>query len=202
MVWKDEGEVSVSFKIVQEKQCIWEVILEGNRDKIYDININLAQGRLGEQVKLSGQTPSDTINPGIYKWGCMGVGSFDEKSLVTLRSSGRGSGEYDCKLDCVASGKLYLGKSKNGLDIVMEGTSVAASKLVGTIALLYEHYEKQIENENGIYNSYNLPNTKMMRRWVKNQLLTLNGQSYPNMNQGYGILNTKKLSMFIDSPSV
>lgn len=193
--WEKTGQLVIMFRIVQQRECEWDVIVEGDNSMEYGLGISLAEGSLSDQVTLSTSTVMNTMNIGIYKWGAIGVGSFDIQAFVTMRSSGRTSPKYVHRLDCVADGKLYLNKiGENGASI-LEGTSLAASKVVGAVALLYEYYIQVADID---YTSTQTPNTHMMKRWLRGQLNNLPEQEYPNMSQGYGILDIRRLSNFVN----
>ena len=193
--WEDNGELTINFRILQERRIKWKVIIEGDNSSKYEMNITLAEGKLSQNVTLSKSEGLDTINTGIYRCGAIGVGSFDTQSFVTMQSSGRTSKKYINRLDCVADGKIYLNKvGQNGATMI-EGTSVACSKVVGAVALLYEYFIENVAVDSK--NEY-LPNTQMMRRWLRAMLTGLPEQDYPSISQGYGILDTKKLYKFIN----
>ncbi len=193
--WEDSGEFSINFKILQETNINWQVVIEEANISEGDISISLAEGDLSRDIVLSSSTGSNTMNTGIYRWGAIGVGSFDTHALVTMKSSGRASKQYANRLACVADGRIYLDKlGENGATMI-EGTSIACSKVIGVLVLLYEYFMRNIE---AYSKNANIPNTPMMKRWLRGQLSTLSEQEYPNMSQGYGVLDINKVSEFIN----
>ena len=141
---------------------------------------------------LSRWTALDTMNQAAYKWKAIGVGSFDVESLVVSSGSGRTSGKNISNLDCVAKGRVYLGGDEKDSGQILEGTSVAASRVVGAIAALYSKWEMEKGSD--------FPNTQMMRRWLGYQLRQVTDQQYPHINQGNGILDIEKLQSTLIVP--
>ena len=132
------------------------------------------------------------MNQAAYKWKAIEVGSFDVESLVVSSGSGRTSEKNLLNLDCVAKGRVYLRGNEKDSGQTLEGTNVAASRVVGAIAALYSKWE----TEKGI----DFPNTQMMRRWLGYQLRQIPGQQYPHINQGKGVLDFEKLQSTLIVP--
>ena len=114
------------------------------------------------------------------------VGTFNNKtdSMWIGSSKGpiRGRG---IKPDIVASGVDIISTYKNGTYNTGTGTGVSSSIVTGVLALLMEYLEKQD----------NVPRLSLFTQVLKTYLILgatkLEIYTYPNVSQGYGILNLK-----------
>ena len=184
--WEEmSGQMILKFRIIKSPQQDWRLILESQGNKAMHLTVNLLEGKDGPSPTLSPSCVRDTINPAIYKWSAIGVGSFDIENLVVSSSSGRTSEKNEAYLECVAEGRTYFKEDRINQEVLLEGTGVATSRVAGAIATLYSKWYAEKQKD--------LPNTPMMKKWLEHQLKELPGQQYPNLSQGKGILDLEKL---------
>ena len=149
------------------------------------IDIWLAQQELNPYVTLEPSTPFISLGSNATIAGLLSIGGYDHNNLVVLAASGRGyNWGGDIVPDCVTLGKVRMLSSSNEWCNI-EGTAISASFLAGTVALLYEKWCK----EEGMPYA----NSLIMHSKILNSLERFSGVSYPNPNQGYGVLKLQDL---------
>lgn len=188
----NSGQLVIRFRIEQEVQQTWQLFLNAEEDKLLKLSISLSEQEVNSGATLSSWTALSTVNPAPAKWSAIGVGNFDTKALVMRGGSGRTNHSNQAGLSCVAEGRANIQLNEKGEVLWLEGTAVAASLVTGAVATLYSKWQM----EKG--KSY--PNTKMMQKWLEQQLTQLPEQTYPHFSQGDGILDLKKLEVTLMAP--
>ncbi|KPI52824.1 peptidase S8 [Clostridioides difficile] len=181
------GKENLEIRLRDIKPGVWilrltsELIIGGEYD-IYLPNKNL----IAPDTRFLDPDSVATITMYAASDDVITVGTFNNKtdSMWIGSSKGpiRGRG---IKPDIVASGVDIISTYKNGTYNTGTGTGVSSSIVTGVLALLMEYLEKQ----------NNIPRLSLFTQVLKTYLILgatkLDIYTYPNVSQGYGILNLK-----------
>ncbi len=123
---------------------------------------------------------------------CITVGVYNEKTNSMWIGSSKGPhSENKIKPDIVASGVDIISTFPNNTYTTATGSGVSSSAVSGVLALIIEYISRQTSFPR--YSLYNEPlKTYLMVAATRNSLY-----SYPNISQGYGLLNYPKTIIMI-----
>lgn len=183
--WLLSGTTVIRIELKDIKPGIWtiriipEYIINGNYN-IYIPNRNI----ISPNTRLLDGDSSYTITRlGLLKE-VITIGVYNEKTNSMWLGSSKGPhGQYEIKPDIVASGvdiiSTFLDKNYN----TATGSGVSSSIVCGILALMMEYILSQTDLPK--YSLYNEPlKTYLMIGSTQNELYT-----YPNISQGFGLLN-------------
>ena len=144
----------------------------------------LAQETFNKNVTLQDADAYITLGSPAASAGAITVGNFNTEDLVVSGASGRG---YSVA-GMITPVFVTQGFVKAPYDVtghtVIEGTGVATSLVGGLVAILYEKW--MIEKGIPYANSY------VMRSRLLGIIKQYEGATYPNQNEGYGVLDMSK----------
>ncbi|XAM51178.1 hypothetical protein TVTCOM_12880 [Terrisporobacter vanillatitrophus] len=183
--WLLSGGTVIKIKLRDIKPGIWtiriipEYIINGNYN-LYIPNRNI----ISPTTRFLDGDSSYTITRfGLLKY-VITVGVYNEKTNSMWLGSSKGPhGERQIKPDIVASGVDVISTFLNNTYNTGTGSGISSSIVCGILALIMEYILKQTYLPR--YSLYNEPlKTYLMIGATKNSLYT-----YPNISQGYGLLN-------------
>ncbi|WP_312286052.1 bile acid germinant receptor pseudoprotease CspC [Terrisporobacter sp.] len=183
--WLLSGGTVIKIKLKDIKPGIWtiriipEYIINGNYN-LYIPNRNI----ISPTTRFLDGDSSYTITRfGLLKY-VITVGVYNEKTNSMWLGSSKGPhGENKIKPDIVASGVDVISTFLNNNYNTGTGSGISSSIVCGILALIMEYILKQSHLPR--YSLYNEPlKTYLMIGATKNSLY-----NYPNISQGYGLLN-------------
>lgn len=191
--WLLSGGTVIKIKLNDIKPGIWtiriipEYIINGNYN-LYIPNRNI----ISPTTRFLDGDSSYTITRfGLLKY-VITVGVYNEKTNSMWLGSSKGPhGENKIKPDIVASGVDVISTFPNNAYNTGTGSGISSSIVCGILALIMEYILKQTHLPR--YSLYNEPlKTYLMIGATQNSLYT-----YPNISQGYGLLNYQNTLMKI-----
>lgn len=191
--WLLSGGTVIKIKLRDIKPGIWtiriipEYIINGNYN-LYIPNRNI----ISPTTRFLDGDSSYTITRfGLLKY-VITVGVYNEKTNSMWLGSSKGPhGENQIKPDIVASGVDVISTFLDNTYNTGTGSGISSSIVCGILALIMEYITKQTHLPR--YSLYNEPlKTYLMIGATKNSLYT-----YPNISQGYGLLNYQNTLMKI-----
>ncbi|WP_278244862.1 bile acid germinant receptor pseudoprotease CspC [Terrisporobacter glycolicus] len=183
--WLLSGGTVIKIKLRDIKPGIWtiriipEYIINGNYN-LYIPNRNI----ISPTTRFLDGDSSYTITRfGLLKY-AITVGVYNEKTNSMWLGSSKGPhGERQIKPDIVASGVDVISTFLNNTYNTGTGSGISSSIVCGILALIMEYILKQTHLPR--YSLYNEPlKTYLMIGATQNSLYI-----YPNISQGYGLLN-------------
>lgn len=191
--WLLSGSTAIKIKLRDIKPGIWTIriipkyIINGNYN-LYIPNRNI----ISATTRFLDADSSYTITRfGLLK-NIITIGVYNEKtSSLWLGSSKGPHGEDQIKPDIIASGVDIISTFFNNTYNTATGSGVSSSIVCGILALIMEFILKQTDLPR--LSLYNEPlKTYLMIGATQNSLYT-----YPNISQGYGLLNYQNTIMKI-----
>ena len=183
--WLLSGATLIKIKLRDIKPGIWtiriipEYIINGNYN-LYIPNRNI----ISPTTRFLDGDSSYTITRfGLLRY-VITVGVYNEKTNSMWLGSSKGPhGENQIKPDIVASGVDVISAFPNNTYNTGTGSGISSSIVCGILALIMEYILKQTHLPR--YSLYNEPlKTYLMIGSTQNSLY-----NYPNISQGYGLLN-------------
>lgn len=180
----DSGEKRIIFSIETDKKGEWQMAFYSKEEHPNEMHLWLAQQPLNKAT-IDSPEGSITIGGLACTEEVLTVGAFNPNTLTVLRASGRGyNGKNQIKPEFVTKGeKCLFDEHTKGL-VKLYGTVVAASITAGIVAAFYEQLKTQ--------NNISLPNTQVIKQLLFQYLENLEPQVYPNISEGYGILDCNR----------
>lgn len=185
--WLLSGTTVIKIRLKDIKPGIWTIriipqyIINGNFN-LYIPNRNI----ISPTTRFLDGDSSFTITRFALLKGVITVGVYNQKTNSMWLGSSKGPhGENQLKPDIVASGVDIISTYINNTYNTATGSGVSSSIVCGVLALIMEY----ISNETDLsrYSLYGEPlKTYLMIGATKNTLY-----SYPNISQGFGLLNYK-----------
>ena len=183
--WLLSGGTVIKIKLKDIKPGIWtiriipEYIINGN----YNLYIPNRNTISPTTRFLDGDSSYTITRFGLLKY-VITVGVYNEKTNSMWLGSSKGPhGENKIKPDIVASGVDVISTFLNNNYNTGTGSGISSSIVCGILALIMEYILKQSHLPR--YSLYNEPlKTYLMIGATKNSLY-----NYPNISQGYGLLN-------------
>lgn len=186
--WVKSGNEELSIKLKNVRPGIWtlrifpEFIINGNYS-VYLPNKNL----ISPQTRFIDPSSESTITMlGIIKQ-VITVGAYNDRTNSMWIGSSKGPlTKRQIKPDIVAPGVDIIGPYKNDTYNTATGTGVSSSIVSGVIAIIMDYIISQEEE------SRNLLFTEPLKTFLMLGATKKSIYSYPNVLQGYGILNLEK----------
>lgn len=191
--WLFSGTTVINIKLRDIKPGIWtiriipEYIINGNYN-LYIPNRNI----ISPTTRFLDADSSFTITRFGLVREIITIGTYNEKTnSMWLESSKGPHGESEIKPDIVAPGVDIISTFLNNTYNTGTGSGVSSSIVCGILALIMEYILKQTDlPRNSLYNE---PlKTYLMIGTTQNSLY-----NYPNISQGFGLLNYQKTIMKI-----
>ncbi|MGL5313059.1 MAG: S8 family serine peptidase, partial [Peptostreptococcaceae bacterium] len=186
--WIASGKQRLEIKLNDVKPGVWtlrltpEFIVNGQYD-IYLPNKNI----ISEKTRFLDPDSIATVTMYGAERDYITIGTFNDKTdsmwLGSSKGPIRGIG---IKPDMVAPGVDIIGTSNDGKYNTGTGTGISSSIISGVLAIIMEYLIEQTQDAKLILFSEVLK-TYLMLGATKKDIYT-----YPNISQGYGILNLKR----------
>ncbi|MBC6002755.1 S8 family peptidase [Paeniclostridium sp. NSJ-45] len=185
--WLESGYQELNINLYDIKPGIWtlrlipEFIIEGIYD-VYLPNKNI----MSQETRFSDPASTSTITMYAAPENVITIGAYNDKTDSIWIGSSKGPiKKRGIKPDIVAAGVDIIAPYKNNSYNTSIGTGVSASIVSGVLALIIQYIKDQYEFYQGSLYTQQLK-TYLMLGATKKDIYT-----YPNISQGYGILNLK-----------
>jgi Subtilase family. len=184
---ENTGDELIRIRFFDLKEGVWRFKLTGR--VILDGKFNAWIPQLGLSVggsKFISSDPYGTImNPSASSY-TITAAAYNQNNNTILSYSGISLlDDYIDKIDVAAGGVNALTTAPNNQTAVVNGTSVSAAVLAGACAMLFQW---------GIVEG-NYPNiySQTLKAYISRGVVQRSGDSYPNPQWGYGMLNILKI---------
>lgn len=184
---ENTGDELIRIRFFDLKEGVWRFKLTGR--VILDGKFNAWIPQLGLSVggsKFISSDPYGTImNPSASSY-TITAAAYNQNNNTILSYSGISLlDDYIDKIDVAAGGVNALTTAPNNQTAVVNGTSVSAAVLAGACAMLFQW---------GIVEG-NYPNiySQTLKTYISRGVVQRSGDSYPNPQWGYGMLNILKI---------
>lgn len=187
--WIESGEELININLINIKPGIWtvrlnpEFIINGEYN-IYLPNENL----ISKDTRFIDPNSMATITKYGVSDGVITIGVYDDKiNSIWIGSSKGNPNDYMIKPDIVAPGVNIISTYINVEYNTFTGSGVSSSIVCGVLALVIEYLMKES----------NIPKLSLYNEVLKTYLMIGTTQKdiydYPNISEGYGILNLRNL---------
>ncbi|WP_160686285.1 S8 family peptidase [Clostridium sp. C2-6-12] len=184
---ESSGDELIRIRFFNLKEGVWRFKLTGR--VILDGKFNAWIPQLGLTVggsKFISSDPYGTImNPSTSSY-LITAAAYNQNNNTILSYSGMTLlDDYIDKIDVAAGGVNALTTAPNNQTAIVNGTSVSAAVLAGACAMLFQW---------GIVEG-NYPNiySQTLKTYISRGAVQRSGDSYPNPQWGYGMLNILKI---------
>lgn len=182
------GSRYILFSINKMTRGDWQLLWEKQSSITGHIDLWLTQEPLNPYVRLKPSSPFTTLGSNATVDAVMSVAAFNLNYLVVAGSSGRGfAWNGTIKPLCASESENIIVYQKEWSKV--SGTAIAASVLLGTIAMLYEKWHE--ENDEPYANSL------IMNNLILSNLTQFLGENYPNKGQGYGVFEIRHIPQIL-----
>lgn len=185
--WLESGNEELTISLFDIKPGIWtlrlipEFIIEGNYD-VYLPNKNI----ISDETRFSDPASEATITMYAASDNVITIGTYNDKTDSIWIGSSKGPVKLSLiKPDIVAPGVDIISTYINSSYNTSIGTGVSASIVSGVLAIIFEYITSEYEFAKELLSVQPLK-TYLMLGATKKDIYT-----YPNITQGYGILNLK-----------
>lgn len=185
--WLESGNEELTISLYDIKPGIWtlrlipEFIIEGNYD-VYLPNKNI----ISNETRFSDPTSEATITMYGASEDVITIGAYNDKTDSIWIGSSKGPVKLSLiKPDIVAPGVDIISTYINSSYNTSIGTGVSASIVSGVLAIILEYITSKYEFSQKILTVKSLK-TYLMLGATKKDIYT-----YPNITQGYGLLDLK-----------
>lgn len=187
--WIATGELQIDISLRNIKPGIWtirlipEFILIGQYD-VYLPNKNL----ISKDTRFLDPSSMATITMYAANEGVITIGAYNDRvNSIWIGSSKGDSNGFKIKPDIIAPGVDIISTYINGEYNTFTGTGVSGSIVSGVLALVIEYLEEQST----------IPKLSLFNEVLKTYLMLGTTRKeiyeYPNLSEGYGLLNLKNL---------
>ena len=184
---ENTGDELIRIRFLNLKEGIWRFKLTGR--VILDGKFNAWIPQLGLSIggsKFISSDPYGTImNPSTSSY-VITAAAYNQNNNTILSYSGMTLlDDFIDKIDVAAGGVNALTTAPNNKTAIVNGTSVSAAVLAGACAMLFQW---------GIVEG-NYPNiySQTLKTYISRGVVQRSGDSYPNPQWGYGMLNILKV---------
>jgi len=184
---ENTGDQLIRIRFFNIKEGVWRLKLTGQ--SILDGKFNawiLQEGLSVNGTRFISSDPYGTImNPATSSY-VMTAAAYNQNNNTILSYSGMALlDDYIDKIDVAAGGVNALTVAPKNQTAIVNGTSVAAAILAGACVMLFQW---------GIVDG-NYPNiySQTIKTYISRGAVQRSGESYPNPQWGYGILNILKM---------
>lgn len=185
--WLESGTEELTISLYNIKPGIWtlrlipEFIIEGNYD-VYLPNKNI----ISEETRFSDPASEATITMYGASDNVITIGTYNDKTDSIWIGSSKGPINLDLiKPDIVAPGVDIISTYINNSYNTSIGTGVSSSIISGVLAIIFEYITSEYEFAEELLSVQPLKTYLMLGATKKDIYI------YPNITQGYGILNLK-----------
>lgn len=185
--WLESGNEELTISLYDIKPGIWtlrlipEFIIEGNYD-VYLPNKNI----ISDETRFSDPASEATITMYAASENVITIGTYNDKTDSIWIGSSKGPVKLSLiKPDIVAPGVDIISTYINSSYNTSIGTGVSSSIVSGVLAIIFEYITSEYEFAKELLSVQPLK-TYLMLGATKKDIYT-----YPNITQGYGILNLK-----------
>lgn len=185
--WLESGNEELTISLYNIKPGIWtlrlipEFIIEGNYD-VYLPNKNI----ISEETRFSDPASEATITMYAASENVITIGTYNDKTDSIWIGSSKGPVKLSLiKPDIVAPGVDIISTYINSSYNTSIGTGVSSSIVSGVLAIMFEYISSEYEFAKEILSVQPLKTYLMLGATKKDIYI------YPNITQGYGILNLK-----------
>lgn len=187
--WIATGELQIDINLRNIKPGIWtirlipEFILIGDYD-VYLPNKNL----ISKDTRFLDPSSMATITMYAASDGVITIGAYNDRvNSIWIGSSKGDSNGFKIKPDIIAPGVDIISTYINDGYNTFTGTGISGSIVSGVLALIIEYLEEQS----------NIPKLSLFNEVLKTYLMLGTTRKeiyeYPNLSEGYGLLNLKNL---------
>lgn len=185
--WLESGKEELIISLYDIKPGIWtlrllpEFILNGKFD-VYLPNKNI----ISEETRFSNPSSEATITMYAVPESVITVGAYNDKTDSIWIGSSKGPVNLEfVKPDIIAPGVDIISTYINNSYIASTGTGVSSSIVSGVLAVIFEYITSEHQVSKELLAPQPLKTYLMVGATKKNIYI------YPNISQGYGILNLK-----------
>ncbi|MCR1874778.1 bile acid germinant receptor pseudoprotease CspC [Paraclostridium bifermentans] len=185
--WLEAGNEELTISLYDIKPGIWtlrlipEFIIEGNYD-VYLPNKNI----ISEETRFSDPASEATISMYAASENVITIGTYNDKTDSIWIGSSKGPVKLSLiKPDIVAPGVDIISTYINSSYNTSIGTGVSSSIVSGVLAIMFEYITSEYEFAEELLSVQPLKTYLMLGATKKDIYI------YPNITQGYGILNLK-----------
>lgn len=185
--WLESGNEELTISLYDIKPGIWtlrlipEFIIEGNYD-VYLPNKNI----ISEETRFSDPASEATISMYAASENVITIGTYNDKTDSIWIGSSKGPVKLSLiKPDIVAPGVDIISTYINSSYNTSIGTGVSSSIVSGVLAIMFEYITSEYEFAEELLSVQPLKTYLMLGATKKDIYI------YPNITQGYGILNLK-----------
>lgn len=187
----NNGSQYILFSIENMIPGTWTIKLEQQSSVQGMIDLWLSQQQLNPSVILNPSIPFTTLGSNAAIDGPISVTSFDSRNFIILGSAGRGFGWNGIFNPICASRGVSILSSDDGWKNV-QGTAIAGSTLLGSVATLYNKWQVELEEP--------AANSLIMSNIILSNLYQFQGVTYPDKSQGYGVFQLELLPQLLGTP--
>lgn len=185
--WLEAGNEELTISLYDIKPGIWtlrlipEFIIEGNYD-VYLPNKNI----ISEETRFSDPASEATISMYAASENVITIGTYNDKTDSIWIGSSKGPVKLSLiKPDIVGPGVDIISTYINSSYNTSIGTGVSSSIVSGVLAIMFEYITSEYEFAEELLSVQPLKTYLMLGATKKDIYI------YPNITQGYGILNLK-----------
>ena len=185
--WLESGKEELIIRLYDIKPGIWtlrlipEFVINGGFD-VYLPNKNL----IAKETRFSSPSSESTITMYAVPENVITVGTYNDKTDSLWIGSSKGPVNLEVvKPDIIAPGVDIISTYINQSYISATGTGVSASIVVGVLAIIIEYILSEHDTSKELLSPQPLKTYLMVGATKKDIYI------YPNLSQGYGILNLK-----------
>lgn len=181
------GDQLMRIRLSDVKEGIWNFKLTGQfiLDGVFNAWIPQEGISRGGTRFVSSDPYGTIMNPGTSDYIITSAG-YNQTNNTVLNYSGIGFlSDYAVRVDIAAGGVNALTVAPNNTTAIVNGTSVAAAVVAGACAMLFQWGIVE-GNDPNIY-------SQTVKTYIQRGAVQRGGDTYPNPQWGYGILNVVKM---------
>ncbi|OPJ59266.1 S8 family peptidase [Clostridium chromiireducens] len=181
------GDQLIRIRLLDIKEGIWNFKLTGQviLDGVFNSWIPQEGVSVGGTRFVSSDPYGTITNPGTSDY-VITSAAYNQTNNTVLNYSGIGFlSDYAARVDIAAGGVNALTVAPNNTTAIVNGTSVSAAVVAGACAMLFQWGIVE-GNDPNIY-------SQTVKTYIQRGAVQRGGDSYPNPQWGYGILNVVKM---------
>ncbi|RII34759.1 peptidase S8 [Clostridium chromiireducens] len=181
------GDQLIRIRLLDIKEGIWNFKLTGQviLDGVFNAWIPQEGVSVGGTRFVSSDPYGTITNPGTSDY-IITAAAYNQTNNTVLNYSGIGFlSDYAVRVDIAAGGVNALTVAPNNTTAIVNGTSVSAAVVAGACAMLFQWGIVE-GNDPNIY-------SQTVKTYIQRGAIQRSGDSYPNPQWGYGILNVVKM---------
>ena len=181
------GDQLIRIRLLDIKEGIWNFKLTGQviLDGVFNSWIPQEGVSVGGTRFVSSDPYGTITNPGTSDY-VITSAAYNQTNNTVLNYSGIGFlSDYAARVDIASGGVNALTVAPNNTTAIVNGTSVSAAVVAGACAMLFQWGIVE-GNDPNIY-------SQTIKTYIQRGAVQRGGDSYPNPQWGYGILNVVKM---------